>query len=181
MLKLIGLGVVLLVGGVLLFAAMRPDSFRVQRTASIKAPPEKIFPLINDLQRFNTWNPFDKKDPHLKGTYSGAASGPGAAYAFEGNKDVGRGSIEIIDSVPASEVRMTLHMLAPMEARNVVEFSLKPEGGEAGQSTRVTWAIQGPVPFFAKIFGIFCDMDGMIGKDFENGLSDLKAIVERQT
>jgi hypothetical protein len=177
MIKLIGLGVVLLVGGVLIFAAMRPDSFRVQRSASIQAPPEKIFPLINDLRGFNTWNPFDKKDPKLKGTYSGPASGPGAAYAFEGNKDVGRGSIEIIDSVPASEVRMTLHMLAPMEARNVVEFSLKPDG----KTTRVTWAIQGPVPFFAKIFGIFCDMDGMIGKDFENGLSDLKAIVERQT
>ena len=80
----------------------------MQRSASIQAPPEKIFPLINDLRRFNTWNPFDKKDPNLK--------------------DVGRGSIEIIDSVPASEVRMNLNMLAPMEASNVVEFSLKPDG-----------------------------------------------------
>ena len=126
MLKIIGLAVVLLIGGVLIVAAVRPDAFRVQRSASIQAPPEKIFPLINDLKRFNTWNPFDKKDPNLK--------------------DVGRGSIEIIDSVPASEVRMNLNMLAPMEASNVVEFSLRPEGA----ATRVTWAIQGRVPFFAK-------------------------------
>jgi hypothetical protein len=174
MLKLTGLAVVLVVGGLLILAAMRPDTFRVQRSASIQAPPEKIFPLINDLKRFNAWNPFDKKDPNLKGSYSGAASGKGAAYAFEGNKDVGRGSLEIIDSVPASEVRMSLHMLAPMEARNVVEFSLKPDG----QATRVTWSMQGPMPFVAKIFGIFCDMDGMIGKEFESGLANLKAIVE---
>ena len=91
MLKLIGLAVALLIGGVLLVAAMRPDSFRVQRSASIQAPPEKIFPLINDLKRFKAWSPFDKKDPNLKRSYSGAASGKRAAFAFEGNKDVGRG------------------------------------------------------------------------------------------
>jgi hypothetical protein len=126
MLKRIGIVAALLVGGVLVAAATQPDTFRVQRSASIQAPPEKIYPHINDLRRFNTWNPFDKKDPKLKGRYSSAESGKGAVYAFEGNKDVGCGSIEIIDSLPASEVRMSLHMLAPMEARNVVEFSSSP-------------------------------------------------------
>ena len=180
MLKLIVIAVVLLVGGVLLVAALRPDSFRVQRTASIQAPPEKIFPLINDLRRFNTWNPFDKKDPNVKGSYSGAASGAGAAYAFEGNKDVGRGSIQIIESAPASEVRMRLDMLSPFEAHNIVEFDLRPGvGGNGSSVTRVTWAIQGPVPYFAKIFHMFCNMDGMIGKDFENGLAKLKVIAEK--
>src|SRR5262249_30987517 len=147
-----------------------------QRSASMKASPEKIFPLINDLKSFNTWNPFNKKDPNIKGSYSGAQSGAGAAYAFEGNKDVGSGRIEITDSRPASEVRMNLHMLAPMEGRNVVEFSLKPEGGEA---TRVTWAIQGPMPYVSKVLSLFVDMDAMIGREFEQGLADLKKIVER--
>jgi hypothetical protein len=180
MLKLIAIAAVLLLGGVLLVAALRPDSFRVQRTASIQAPPEKIFAHINDLHRFNAWNPFDKKDPNVKGSYSGAASGAGAAYAFEGNKDVGRGSIQIIESAPASEVRMRLDMLSPFEAHNIVEFDLRPGMGENGSSvTRVTWAIQGPVPYFAKIFHMFCDMDRMIGKDFENGLANLKVIVEK--
>ena len=174
--KIIGLAVAVLVGIVLAAAATRPNDFRVQRSASIKAPPEKIFPHINDLHAFNTWNPFNKKDPNIKGSYSGAASGTGAAYAFEGTRDVGRGRIEITDSRPASEVRMSLHMLAPMEGRNVVEFSLKPEGSQA---SRVTWAIQGPMPYISKVLSLFCDMDAMIGKEFENGLADLKAIVER--
>lgn len=174
MLKLIAIATVLLVGGVLIAAALRPDSFRVQRSASIQAPPEKIFPLINDLRRFNTWNPFEKKDPNLKGRYSGAESGTGAAYAFAGNRDVGRGAIEIIDSEPASEVRMRLDMLEPFEAHNVVEFTLKPQG----EATRVTWAINGRAPYFAKIIHLFFDMDRMIGKDFDSGLAELKAIAE---
>jgi hypothetical protein len=177
MLKIAGITLAVLVGGVLIAAAFRPDSFRVQRSASIQASPEQIFPLINDLRRFNAWNPFDKKDPSLKASYSGAASGAGAAYAFEGNKNVGSGSLEIIDSAPAAEVRMKLDMRKPFEAHNVVEFTLRPEG-EGGGATRVTWAMQGNVPYFAKIIHMFFDMDGMIGKDFENGLAELKAIVE---
>ena len=174
MLRAIGVGAALLVGIVLVFAATRPDSFRVQRSASIKAPPEKIFPLINDLRRFNAWNPFEKKDPNLKGSYGSVASGKGATYAFEGNRDVGSGRIAIIDSVPTSEVRMTLDMVAPMEGHNIVEFTLKPDGA----NTRVTWAIQGPMPYVAKFLSLFCNMDAMIGKEFENGLANLKAMVE---
>jgi hypothetical protein len=174
MLKIIAIGAAVLVGGVLIAAALQPDSFRVQRSASIQASPERIFPLINDLRRFNTWNPFDKKDPNLKGSYSGAASGAGAAYAFEGNREVGRGRIEIIDSLPVSEVRMKLDILEPMEGHNVVEFTLKPDG----DNTRVIWAIQGRMPYISKIFSLFCNMDTMVGKEFENGLAGLKAIAE---
>jgi uncharacterized protein YndB with AHSA1/START domain len=179
MLKVIAIGAAVLVGGVLIAAAFRPDSFRFQRSVSIQASPDRIFPLINDLRRFNTWNPFDKKDPSLKGSYSGAASGAGAAYAFEGNRNVGRGTLEIIDSEPASEVRMKLDMLAPFEAHNVVEFTLRPESGKGGEATRVTWAMQGRTPYLMRILHMVCDMDGMVGKEFENGLAGLKAIVEK--
>jgi len=175
MLKIIAVVAVVAVGTVLIAASTRPDDFRVQRSASIKASPEKIFPHINNLQAFNAWNPFNKKDPNIKGSYSGAASGPGAAYAFEGNGDVGRGRIEITDSRPASEVRMNLHMLSPMEGRNVVEFILSPKG----DLTSVSWAIQGPMPYLSKVLSLFCDMDAMIGREFEHGLADLKNIVER--
>jgi hypothetical protein len=174
-LKIAGLAFVALVVVVLALAATRPDSFRVQRSASIKAAPEKIFPHINDLKSFNAWNPFNKKDPNVRGSYSGAAAGKGAAYAFEGNSEVGRGNIEITDSRPASEVRMNLNMVAPMEAHNFVEFNLTPQG----EATKVTWAIHGPMPFASKLFSLFCDMDAMIGKEFENGLADLKTIAER--
>jgi hypothetical protein len=174
MLKVIGLAVAVLAGVVLAVAATRPNEFRVQRSASIQAPAEKIFPHINDLHAFNRWNPFNKKDPNVKGSYSGAASGAGAAYAFEGNNDVGRGRIEITESSPASEVRMNLHFASPLEAHNFVEFTLRPKG----DSTSVTWAIHGPMPFVSKLFGMFCDMDAMIGQEFEQGLAELKSIVE---
>ena len=178
MLKALGFTAAAAIAVVLVFAASRPDSFRVQRSASIKAPPETVFEHINDLRRFNAWNPFEKKDPNMKGSYGGAASGKGATYAFAGNGSVGSGRLAIIDSMPASEVRMTLDMEQPMEGHNVVEFNLRPEGTQ-GESTRVTWAIHGPMPYVSKLLSLFCDMDAMIGREFEAGLAELKAIVER--
>jgi hypothetical protein len=168
------IGAVALVG-VLIAAATRSDTFRVQRSASIKAAPDRIFPLINDLHRFNGWNPFERKDPNLKRSYSGAQSGKGAAYAFAGNGEVGRGTIEIIASAPASKVTMTLHMLEPFETRNTVDFILQPKG----DMTEVTWAMHGPVPYLAKIIHLFIDMDRMVGGEFEAGLASLKAIAEK--
>ena len=162
------------IGGVLVVAATRPDTFEVRRTATIKAPPERIFPLINDLRAFNTWNPYEKKDPNIKGSYSGASGGKGAAYAFQGNKDVGTGRIEIVESSAASRVTMNLVMLEPFEARNVVEFVLEPKD----DATNVTWAIHGRVPYIAKIVHLFFNVDGMVGGDFEAGLAGLRAIVE---
>ena len=175
MLKIIGIVVVVLIAAVLLHAANKPDTFSVQRSASIQAPPERIFPLINDLRAFNTWNPFEKKDPNLKGRYSGPAGGKGAGYAFEGNKDVGKGSIEILESSSPSRVTMRLSMVEPFKVQNIVEFTLAPIGGV----TNVTWAMQGPAPFLAKIIHVFIDMDKMVGRDFEAGLANLKAAVEK--
>jgi uncharacterized protein YndB with AHSA1/START domain len=175
MFKIIGIIVAIVVASVLLFAANKPDTFRVERRASIQAPPERIFALIDDLRAFNTWNPFEKKDPNLKGRYSGPSSGRGAAYAFDGNKDVGKGSLEILESAPPSKVTMRLAMVEPFEVQNTVEFTLVPNGG----TTNVTWAMQGPAPFIAKVIHVFIDMDKMVGKDFEAGLASLKAIAEK--
>jgi uncharacterized protein YndB with AHSA1/START domain len=175
MLKIIGVVIVLLITGILLHAANKPDTFRVERSASIQAPPERIFPLINDLRAFNTWNPFEKKDPNLKGRYSGPSSGTGAGYAFDGNQEVGKGSLEILESSPPSKVTMRLSMVEPFEVRNTVEFTLVPIGG----ATNVTWAMQGPAPYVAKIIHVFIDMDRMVGKDFEAGLASLKAAAEK--
>lgn len=174
MFKITGIIIVVLVAGVLLHAANKPDTFRVERSASIQAPPERIFALINDLRAFNGWNPFEKKDPNLKGRYSGPSSGRGAAYAFDGNEDVGKGSVEILESSPPTKVTMRLAMVEPFEVQNTVEFTLVPHGG----ATNVAWAMQGPAPFIAKVIQVFIDMDGMVGKDFEAGLASLKAIAE---
>lgn len=175
MLKTALLVVVVVLAAVLVYAATRPDTFRVQRSAQIAAPAAKIHALIDDLHSFNTWNPYEKKDPNLKGSYSGPPRGPGAAYAFEGNKDVGKGSLTILDSAPPQRVTMRLDMLAPFEGHNTVEFTLAP----AGNATEVTWAMHGPTAFIGKLMGLFFDMDKMIGRDFEAGLANLKAVAER--
>lgn len=175
MIKTLALIAVAAIGALLIFAATRPDTFRVQRSASIKAAPGTLYPLINDLRQFNTWNPYEKKDPAIKGSYRGPASGPGAGYDFQGNKDVGKGSIEIVESSPPGKVTMKLDMLEPFEGHNIVEFSLAPRG----EATEVTWAMHGPSPFVGKLLGVFVNMDRMIGRDFEAGLANLKARAER--
>jgi uncharacterized protein YndB with AHSA1/START domain len=173
-LKTLALVGAVLIGGLLLVAATRPDTFEVRRTMSIKAPPERIFPLINDLHAFNSWNPYEKKDPNIKGTYGRIPTGKGAAYAFDGNRDVGTGRIEIVDSSPVSRVTMSVSLVEPFEVANVVHFTLTP----SGDTTSVTWEMRGDVPYVAKIFHMFLDVDDMVGRDFEAGLASLKAMVE---
>jgi uncharacterized protein YndB with AHSA1/START domain len=172
--KLVAMGIVVLVAAILVFAATKPDIFRVQRTTSIKAPPETIFAHISDLHRWRAWSPYEKKDPAMKRTLSGAGNGKGAVYEWDGNKDVGKGRMEIIEASPPSKVRLTLDFVKPFEAHNIVEFTLEPNG----DSTHVTWAMHGVSPYIAKLMGLFINMDTMIGKDFEAGLSNLKGVAE---
>jgi uncharacterized protein YndB with AHSA1/START domain len=174
MIKIIAIAVIFLIAGLLVFVATRPDEFEVQRTASIKAAPEKIFPYINDLHRWGLWSPYEKKDPAMKRTYSGSA-GKGAAYEWEGNGKVGKGRVEIRSTVPPFEVLIKLDMIKPIEGHNSVRFSLEPEG----EATHVTWAMRGDRSYGAKVVGLFVNMDRMIGKDFETGLANLKAVVEK--
>lgn len=162
--------------GILGFAALRPNSFRVARTISVKAPPEKIFPLLNDLRAQTTWSPWEKKDAGMKRVFSGTASGKGSIYEWDGNKDVGHGRMEITEVLPLAKVVMKLDFISPMEAHNMAEFNLEPQAG----GTDVTWSIYGPMPYVSKVMTLFCSMDKMIGKEFEAGLADLKALAEKR-
>jgi uncharacterized protein YndB with AHSA1/START domain len=175
MLKTALIVIVVAVAGILAFAATKPDTFVVQRTTTIKAPPEKIFPLIDDYRGWAAWSPWEKLDPAMKRTFSGPASGKGAVYAWEGNRDVGAGRMETTDSAPPSRVVIKLDFLKPFEAHNVVDFTLEPKGDAAG----VTWTMRGPAPFISKVMQVFMSMDSMVGKDFESGLANLKAAAEK--
>ena len=175
MFKRILLVVVVLIGALLAYAATRPDSFRVERATVIKAPPAKVFALIDDFRQWAGWSPWEKLDPAMKRTHSGAASGKGAVYAWEGNGDVGAGRMEILETTAPSRVLIRLDFIKPFEARNTAEYTLRPEG----EATRVTWAMYGPAPFVSKLMQVFVSMDAMIGKDFEQGLANLKALAER--
>lgn len=178
MLKVIGIIVAALlvaVAVVPVLAATKPDRFHVERTASIKAPPERIFPLINDFRSWSGWSPYEKKDPAMKRAFSGAAAGKGAVYEWDGDRNVGSGRIEIADASPPSKVTIKLDMIKPFDAHNIVEFTLEPRG----EATNVTWAMNGQVPYLAKIVHVIFNMDRMVGSDFEAGLANLKVLAER--
>ena len=176
MIKTVLLVLVAAVALLLIYASTRPDSFRVERSTTIAAPAEKLFPLIHDLQAFNTWNPYALKDPAIRIDFGGGpTAGPGARYDFAGNKDVGKGRITLTGEKAPSEVTMQLDMFEPFEGHNTVVFSLVPEGA----GTKVTWAMHGPSAFITKLMGIFFNMDQMIGKDFEAGLANLKKLAEK--
>jgi len=174
MLKILLVVVVVAVVGVLALAAMQPEEFRIERSTRIKAPPEKVFALIDDMHRWTAWSPWEKKDPAMQRTFSGAEHGTGAKYAWHGNKDVGQGSMLITESTPASRVAIDLDFVTPFEAHNKVEFTLTPDG----DTTTVNWAMAGPMPFISKVICLFVSMDRMVGKDFETGLANLKAAAE---
>ena len=175
MLKKIVLVVLILIVAVLVYAATRPDSFSVQRSATINAPAEKIYPLIADFHQWGTWSPWEKLDPAMTKTYSGSASGQGAVYGWKGNKDVGEGRMEITEASAPSKVGIKLDFLKPFESHNTADFTLVPKG----DATEVTWDMHGPSPYITKLMTVFMSMDKMIGKDFESGLANLKAAAEK--
>ena len=170
----IALGLIVVIGIVFAVASRRPDSFLTARTARIAAPPERLFPLINDLRQMNRWNPYALRDPSIAIKYGSSEAGRGAMYEFGGGKS-GTGSLEIVDASPPSNVVMRLLMLKPFKADNTVRFTLQPQG----PATEVTWAMSGRQPLLAKVMGLFINCDKMVGRDFEQGLANLKTIAER--
>ena len=168
-LAIIGVVVVVAIAGILLYAATKPDSFRVQRVVLINAPSDKVFPLINDIKAWTVWSPYEKKDPAMKRSYGDVTAGKGATYAWQGDKNVGQGSIEMVESGPRK-------IVIKLDFLNMGEFLMEPKG----DSTSVTWATYGPSPYISKVIGTFINIDDMIGRDFEKGLADLKAAAEKK-
>jgi uncharacterized protein YndB with AHSA1/START domain len=167
--------VLVLVIAILLYATTRPSTLVIARSTVIQAPPEKIFPLINDFHQWSVWSPWEKLDPAMQKTYSGPDSGKGAGYAWQGNKKVGEGTMEITDSAPPERVTIKLEFIKPFAGHDVTEFTLVPNG----DTTTVKWTMLGPNNYVAKLMGLFVNMDKMIGGDFETGLANLKAASEK--
>jgi len=165
--------VVTIIAMVLIFAATRPNTIRVQRSITINAPAEKIFPLLNNFHDWNRWAPQDKEDPTMTRTYSGAANGKGAVSDWDSKGNAGKGRMTIIESSQPTHVVVQVDFVRPFAAHNVNEFILEP-----GSSTRVTWTMQGSRLYIMKVMGIFVNMDRVMGKHFEAGLTNLKSAAE---
>jgi len=174
MLKKAGLVVVALLAALLVFAATRPDSFRVERRTVIQAPPQRILPLIADFHRWAEWSPWEKLDPAMTRTFGGPPAGVGATYAWAGNRDVGSGRMEVKTTAP-DKVSIQLDFIEPFEGHNMADFLLAAQDG----GTELRWVMSGPAPFVTKLMGVFVSMDAMIGKDFEKGLAQLKTAAEK--
>ena len=152
----------------------QPASYKVVRSTTINAPQAEVFALINDFHGWDKWSPWAKLDPNMKTTYSGAGSGPGAAYHWVGNNDVGEGRMTITESKPGELVRMKLDFLKPFPSTSTAEFALKPEGS----GTALTWTMLGKANFMMKCMGLIMNCDKMVGGQFEQGLTNLRSIVE---
>jgi uncharacterized protein YndB with AHSA1/START domain len=166
-------GLVLVILGFLLLVLMQPSDFSVHREVPIKASPDQIFPHINDLKKFNAWNPWNKMDPSVSGTYTGPELGMGSSYSWVGEK-VGVGTMTIVESEPHQLVKMRLDFTKPMVSTDTAEFTLTPSGDE----TIVAWNMNGKNNIVSKAMNVFMRMDKMLGGTFELGLADLKSIVE---
>lgn len=165
---------VAIVSAILIYASTKPDHVRFERSILIDAAPEEIYPLIEDFHAWPAWSPYENRDPDMQRTYSGAEKGEGAAYAWQGNSNVGSGHMEIVETDEPSKIVIALYFTAPMKAENTAIFTLVPEE----DATRVTWAMEGEANLLSKTVSIFIDMDKMVGSDFEAGLAKLKAVAE---
>ena len=169
---LIGAAIVTL----LIVAAAKPDAFRIERSMTMEAPPARIAGHIADFHKWRDWSPWEKLDPNLQRTYSGAESGEGAVYAWSGNGKAGTGQLRITRS-EAQRVTIDLDFEKPFKASNVADFVLQPVGG----STQVTWSMTGKQGFMHKLMGTVMNMDAMVGRDFEAGLHALKTLSEGES
>mgnify|MGYP002781037843 FL=1 len=165
------LGIVIILAIIIM---TRPDTFRIERSTLINAPAATVFPLVEDFHQWRGWSPFEEIDPTLTRTYEGADHGVGAVYKWSGNNKAGEGRMEIIESVPSSHVRVSQQFTRPFKMDSTVEFLLEQEG----EASRITWAMFGKNQLMSKIFGLFVNMDKMLGKDFDKGLNRLKALAE---
>jgi uncharacterized protein YndB with AHSA1/START domain len=171
----IAICIVVIIAAILTVAATKPNTFRIKRSIAIKAPPQKIFALIDDFRNWSEWAPQDKEDPTMSRTYNGPESGKGAICIWNGSGSSGRGQMAITDSVAPSRIVVTVDFVKPFAAHNINDFALEA----AGDSTNVTWEMHGTNVYVMKVISIFVNMDRVMGKHFETGLRNLKDAAEK--
>ena len=168
------LGIAIVIAGLVAFVSTRPADFRIVRSRVIPAPPAAVFDQVNDFHKWEDWSPWAKLDPTMKQTYDGPPAGPGAAYSWAGGGKVGQGRMTILESRPNDLVRVKLEFLKPMAATNTTDFEFQPDGA----GTRVTWTMTGRHGFMGKLFDAVMNMDKVVGRDFEKGLTNLQTATE---
>lgn len=176
MAKKIVLGLVLVLVLFAGYVLTRPNRFHYERSGVINAPADKVFPYISDFKQGSLWSPYEKTDPAMKKSYSGPEGAPGSIMEFE-SQEAGSGKLEMLTLVPNELVQIRLTMTKPFYGENLVEYKLTSEGS----GTRFTWSMSGENGFLGKLISVLIDCEKMIGKQFEEGISNLKALVESKS
>jgi Polyketide cyclase / dehydrase and lipid transport len=174
MLKIIFIVLAVVIAAFAIVVALQPDEFRVARSATMAVPPQVVFAQVDDLRKWEAWNPWQKVDPAMKLNFTGPPAGPGASYSWVGNRDVGEGRLTIVESRPNDLVKIKLEFMKPFTATNMATFAFKPDGNK----TLVTWSMEGRNNYFAKALHLVINMDRMVGGEFEKGLADMKKVAE---
>lgn len=169
------LGIVVLIALFLIYTALKPGDFKISRNATMNAPAQAVYDIVNDLRRWNDWSPWAKLDPGAKYVMEGPPAGVGATHRWNGNNKVGQGAMTIVESKPGQLIRCRLEFIRPFKCTNSVEFAFTDQGGQ----TTMSWTMTGKSNFMSKLFCNFFNMDKMVGGDFEKGLASLKALVEK--
>ncbi len=169
--------IVALFVGLFVLISLQPSTFMVQRSATMAAPPAEIFAQVNDLAAWHAWSPWSKLDPNPKRTFSTPSAGKGATFSWAGNDAVGEGSLTITESRPNELVELDQVFIRPFEGKARMTITFAPEGA----GTLVTWRMDGANGFFGKALCMVIDMDTVLGKDFGEGLANMKALVEKGT
>jgi hypothetical protein len=163
-----------LIGIFVLIVALRPADFRITRSATIPAGPEVVFQRVNDFHLWPAWSPWARLDPNCENSFEGTAAGVGSMFAWSGNKQVGAGGMAIVESKPRESIRLKLDFSKPFEGHFATEFTFKPVSG----GTEMTWTMLGKNNFVAKAIGLVMSCDKMIGGQFEQGMANLKEVLE---
>ena len=161
-----------------LVVATRPSAYHVERKVEVAAPADLVFGVLNDLHQFASvlvlfGSPWEKLDPDMQKTFEGPEAGVGQSYAWSG-KEVGKGKMTIEESVPGQKVGIKFQFVAPMKSTATCALILT----SAPTGSFVTWSMDGNHNFIGKAFGMFMDMDNMLGADIEKGLARLKTLAE---
>lgn len=171
---LLGLLAIIILAGIII-GMIAPTSFELKRSVTINQPAQLIWPYVSNLKMMDTWSPWTKKDPEMVNKFTGN-DGQVGSVNYWNSEVVGEGEQEITKLDLYKRVETELRFMKPREDVNQAYIDLRP----SGESTEVTWGLTGETPFPANVFMYFVDLEEMVGKEYEKGLTELKTLAEKR-
>lgn len=172
MIKRILLFFLLIISLIISAPAFISETLVVERSIVISSPQEKVFPILSDLHYFHHWNPWKAHDSNLE--YSIDGQGVDSTYSWKGEK-VGEGQMTIVNIVEGQKVEIKLSFLAPFQSEALTSWQISALSEKQSQ---VSWHFRQELPYFYRYFGI--TMRSMLGNHFDDGLMQLKALMEAE-